>query len=125
MEKKPAAPGTGATNQTNTVPKYIKPAFKIERVLFHLVTRGSINRLEAEKAPVYDHALNTTMSNEVKQRLGLEFTSTPEECTGYSGHPTIYHRYRLTETSIKKAKQLTNEYRIKRGAEPITWEKAA
>lgn len=124
MTNKPAAPDTGTTSQTNTDQQYIKPPYKIERVLFHLVTHGSINRLEAERAPVYDHALNTTMSNEVKQRLDLAFTSTPERSLGYGGIPAIYNRYRLTSTSEQIAKQLINEYRAKRGAIPIPWERA-
>ncbi len=122
--KKPTAAPTAATSQTTNAKQYIKPAFKIERVLLYMVNHGSINRLEAEKAPVYEHALNTTMSNELKQRLGLEFSSTPERAIGYGGITAIYNRYRLTSTSEQIAKQLINEYRAKRGAVPIPWELA-
>lgn len=125
MQNKPAASTTKATSQTTNAQQYIKPAFKIERVLLYMINHGSINRLEAEKAPVYDHALNTTMSNEVKQRLGLEFSSTPERAVGYGGIPAIYNRYRLTSASERIAKQLINEYRVKRGAVPISWGDAA
>ncbi|WP_271272862.1 hypothetical protein [Aliamphritea hakodatensis] len=117
-------PMTATTTATSTA-DLIKPPFKIERVLLHLVTKGSINRLEAEKAPVFDHALNSTMSNEVKQRLGLSFTSLPERHSGYQGLSVIYHRYQLTDESADRAKVLINEYRLKRGADPVNWENAA
>ncbi|WP_370278583.1 hypothetical protein [Pontibacterium sp.] len=122
--KKPTAAPTAATSPKDDE-QFIKPAYKIERVLLYMVQHGSINRLEAEKPPVYDHALNSTMSNEVKLRLGLEFTSTPEKAIGYGGLPAIYHRYKLTPASKQKAKQVINDYRLKRGAELISWEMAS
>ncbi len=112
---------TTATSKTDT----IKPPYKLERVLTYLVEHGSINRLEAEKAPVFDHALNSTMSNEIKQRLGLDFTSIPEKTNGYNGLGAIFNRYAFTEVSTVKAKQLINEYRAKRGADPVQWKGAA
>lgn len=123
MEKKLATATT--TTITNSETNGIKPALQIERVLTYLVTHGSINRLEAEKAPVFAHAINSTMSREVKKRLNLGFTSIPEKGIGYSGLPAIYHRYTLTEQSTETAKQLINEYRIKRGAQPILWKGVA
>jgi len=121
MYKQPMTATKTATSNLNT----IKPAFKLERVLTYLVEHGSINRLEAEKAPVFDHALNSTMSNEIKLRLGLEFSSIPEKTIGYNGLGAIFNRYTLTEESTIKAKKLINEYRAKRGASPIQWEGAA
>ncbi|MBR9886485.1 MAG: hypothetical protein GYB20_02115 [Oceanospirillales bacterium] len=121
--KMPAAPATGAPSQPQ--PDNIKPLTKLERVLAHLVTQSSINRLEAEKAPVFDHALNSTMSNEIKQRLELTFTSIPEKTLGYDGLGAIYHRYSLTDESSEKAKLFINYCRTKRGAKPIQWEIAA
>jgi len=121
MDKQPMTALTTATSKLDT----IKPALKLERVLIYIVEHGSINRLEAEKAPVFDHALNTTMSNEFKQRLGLEFTSIPEKTIGYNGLGAIFNRYTFTEDSTAKAKQLINEYRAKRGASLIQWEGAA
>ena len=120
---KPTTPFTGAASQNQS--DITKPPTKIERVLTYLVTKDSINRLEAEKAPVFDHALNSTMSNEIKQRLGLIFTSIPEKALGYDGLGSIYHRYALTEDSTAKAKLIINHYRTKRGAKPIQWETAA
>lgn len=121
MNKQPMTASTTATSNGDI----IKPPFKLERVLIYLVEHGSINRLEAEKAPVFDHALNSTMSNEIKQRLGLEFTSIPEKTTGYNGLGAVFNRYAFTEASTAKAKQLINGYRAKRGASPIQWEGAA
>ncbi len=99
----------------------IKPPTKLERVLIALLTNGSLNRLEAEKAPIFDHALNTTMSCELGRRLGLTFSSTPEKCIGYSGQSVIYNRYRLLPGSISPAQKVVNELRCKRGAIPINW----
>lgn len=121
--KKTEAPATRATSQNQ--PDTKKPATKIKRVLTYLVTKGSINRLEAEKPPVFDHSLNSTMSNEIKQRLKLEFSSIPEKTIGYDGLGAIYHRYSLTEHSTEAAKRIINDYRTKRGADPIQWESAA
>nr|WP_320136671.1 hypothetical protein [uncultured Amphritea sp.] len=121
--KMPAAPIIGATSQKQL--DNIKPPTKLERVLTHLVIQGSINRLEAEKAPVFEHALNSTMSNEIKLRLGLTFTSIPEKTLGYDGLGAIYHRYSLSSSSTEEAKKIINQYRIKRGAQPIQWETAA
>jgi len=113
-----------ATTATSKV-DIIKPPFKLERVLIYIVETGSINRLEAEKAPVFDHALNSTMSNEIKLRLGLEFTSIPEKTIGYDGFGAIFNRYTFTAESEEKAKGIINEYRIKRGTTPILWENIA
>jgi hypothetical protein len=99
----------------------IKPPTKLERVLIALLTHGSLNRLEAEKAPIFDHALNSTMSCEVGRRLGLTFSSTPEKCTGYAGQSVHYNRYRLLPGSIGPAQKVVNELRCKRGATPINW----
>jgi hypothetical protein len=121
MKKQPMTATTTAISNLNT----IKPAFKLERVLTYLVENGSINRLEAEKKPVFDHALNSTMSNEFKLRLGLKFTSIPEKTTGYDGLGAIFNRYTFTAESTIKAKQLINEYRAKRGASLIQWKGAA
>ena len=121
MNKQPMTATITATSKTDI----IKPPFKLERVLTYLVDHGSINRLEAEKAPVFDHALNSTMSNEIKLRLGLEFSSIPEKTTGYDGLGAIFNRYTFTLESNAKAKELINGYRIKRGASPIPWEGAA
>ena len=121
MNKQPMTATTTATRKTDI----IKPPFKLERVLTYLVEHGSINRLEAEKAPVFDHALNSTMSNEIKLRLGLEFFSIPEKTTGYDGLGAIFNRYTFTPASEAKAKELINDYRIKRGVDPIQWEGAA
>jgi len=121
MNKQPMTATTTATSKLNI----IKPALKLERVLIYIVEHGSINRLEAEKAPVFDHALNSTMSNEFKQRLGLKFSSIPEKTTGYDGLGAIFNRYTFTEESTAKAKVLINQYRAKRGASLIQWEGAA
>ena len=115
---------TATTTATSTA-DIIRPQLKIERVLIAVVANGSINRLEAEKAPVFDHTISSTMSNEIKKRLGLCFTSIPEKTTGFNGLGAIFNRYTLTTESTIKAKQIINEYRVKRGASLIQWEGAA
>lgn len=122
MRKVVAAPTTRATTDKQQA-DHIKPATKVERVLIALLTRGSLNRVEAEKAPIFDHSLNSTMSCEVGRRLGLTFTSTPEKCTGYAGQPARYHRYAFQVESIAPAQDTVNALRRKRGAEPINWAK--
>ena len=133
MNKQPMTSAPGNTSNADSIRSAIplepniriKPPFKLERVLTCLVRQGSMNRLEAEKAPVFDHTLNSTMSTEIKQRLGLVFTSIPEKTVGYNGLGAIFNRYTLTAQSAIKAKFLINEYRAKRGASPIQWEGVA
>lgn len=112
---------TAATLVATTKANNINPPTKLERVLTALLTRGSLNRLEAEKPPVFDHALNSTMSCELSRRLGLTFSSTPEKCIGYSGQSVHYNRYRLLPGSIEPAQKAVNELRLKRGAPPVVW----
>ncbi len=121
MKKQPVAAQTATTSKVDIT----KSPLKIERVLMFLVINGSINRLEAEKAPAFDHTLSSTMSNEVGARLGLEFSSIPEKTKGYHGLGAIFHRYTLTAESTAKAKILINQYRARRGASLIQWEGVA
>ena len=116
---------TATTTATSTADHIEPQSKKIERVLMFTVINGSINRLEAEKAPVFDDTISSTMSNEIKLRLGLCFTSILEKTTGYNGLGAIFNRYTLTAESTIKAKQIINEYRAKRGASLIQWEGAA
>ena len=103
----------------------IKLSFKLEQVLTCLVKQCSMNRLEVKKAPIFDHTLNSTMSAEIKQRLGLVFTSISEKTFGYNGLGAIFNRNTLTAQSAIEAKLLINEYRAKRGAYPIQWKGVA
>ncbi|WP_010322920.1 hypothetical protein [Marinobacterium stanieri] len=119
MKEQAAAPAEEATAAQQA--DHIKPPTKLERVLIALLTRGSLNRLEAEKPPVFDHALNSTMSCELGRRLNLTFSSTPEKCIGYSGQSVHYNRYRLLPGSIEPAQKAVNELRLKRGASPVVW----
>lgn len=119
MLKRAAAPATGATNK-NPI-DIIKPARKIERVLIYVLNYGSINRREAEKDPVFDHCLPSTIS-ELKSRNGIEFIGVPEKLTGYEGNTAMMSRYRLTTKGVEHARKLVNELRRKRGLPPIDWE---
>ncbi|KEA63123.1 hypothetical protein ADIMK_2647 [Marinobacterium lacunae] len=116
MQKLVAAPAATNLQSTNT----IKPARKIERVLIYVLNHGSINRREAEKDPVFDHCLPSTIS-EFKSRNGIEFIGAPEKLTGYEGHTAMMSRYRLTAPGVKQARKLVNELRRKRGLPPIAW----
>ena len=132
MNKQPMIAATTTTIKADNIKPFvqlkptdqIKPPKKYERVLMQIVTHGSINRLEAEKKPIFEHTLNSTMSD-FKKRMGLCFTSIPEKTTGYNGLGAIYNRYALTDKSTIKAKRLINEYRTRRGASLIQWEGAA
>ncbi len=115
--KAPVAPTIESTSANDDT----RPPTKLERVLTWLVENGSINRLEAEKAPVLDHALPSTMSNEIKQRLGIEFTSCLEKCVGYNGLGAYYKRYEFTFKGKQAAKKTINKLRLQRGEKPKQW----
>tara|TARA_B100002003_G_C13706082_1_gene354676 strand:+ start:195 stop:533 length:339 start_codon:yes stop_codon:yes gene_type:complete len=56
---------------------------KIARVLYHLATGGSLNSIEAEKAPLFDHCLPSTIADLKKYGLEIIRTNDPVE-DGYT-----------------------------------------
>lgn len=118
---KMTAPTEASMSLLNALPV---PPSKQERVVTWLLTHGSINRKEAEKPPIYDHCLNSTVS-ELRQRLELSLIGTREKHQGYGSKPTYYTRYRLTESGKKQAAELVELWRKRRGAPPLVLSRAA
>lgn len=81
----------------------LKPELKYVRVLRRLL-QGPLHRFEAEKFPVSDHVLNSTVS-ELKKR-GVEITSKLIHLPGYSRAGAYVALYSLVETSRQRALQL-------------------
>lgn len=68
---------------------------------------GPLNRFEAERYPVSDHVLNSTVS-ELKKR-GLEIYAQMIRLPGYGGQGAHVAEYRLAESSRQRALQLIAE----------------
>lgn len=81
----------------------LKPEPKYCRVLRRLL-EGPLHRFEAEKHPVSDHVLNSTVS-QLKKR-GLEINSKLICLPGYSGEDAYVALYELAAESRQKALQL-------------------
>jgi len=81
----------------------LKPEPKYVRVLRRLL-QGPLHRFEAERYPVSDHVLNSTVS-ELKKR-GLEIDSKLICLPGHSGAAAHVALYTLEETSHQRALQL-------------------
>lgn len=81
----------------------LKPEPKYVRVLRRLLV-GPLHRFEAEKFPVSDHVLNSTVS-ELKKR-GLQINSTLICLPGYSRAGAYVALYELAAESRQRALQL-------------------
>jgi len=81
----------------------LKPLPKYVRVLQRLL-EGPLHRFEAEKYPVSDHVLNSTVS-ELKRR-GLEIHSKLIHLPGYSRAGVYVAEYTLATESRQRALQL-------------------
>lgn len=79
----------------------LKPGTKQFRVLDRLVVRP-LHRVAAEKFPISDHCLPSTIS-ELRKRYGLDFDVTTIELPGYAGKGARVAEYKLTEESWNKA----------------------
>lgn len=84
-------------------PAALKPEPKYVRVLRRLL-QGPLHRFEAERYPVSDHVLNSTIA-ELKKR-GLDIKSERIQLPGYSGADANVALYELTEESRQRALQL-------------------
>lgn len=91
---------TGNSAQSQSAHK-LKPGTKQFRVLDRLVVRP-LHRFDAEKFPVSDHTLPSTIS-ELRKRYGLNFEVTMIELPGYAGKGARVAQYALTEESWGKA----------------------
>jgi hypothetical protein len=81
----------------------LKPEPKYVRVLRRLLD-GPLNRFEAERFPVSDHVLNTTVS-ELKKR-GVEIYAQMIRLPGYGGHGAHVAQYTLAPQSRQRALEL-------------------
>lgn len=80
-----------------------KPPLKWCRVLRALL-EGPHTSFELEKAPVFDHSPNSTVS-ELRKR-GLDTHSVPVVVPGYGGAPTRIAEYSLDPSSRSRAEAL-------------------
>lgn len=85
----------------------LKPEPKYCRVLRRLL-QGPLHRFEAERYPVSDHVLNSTVS-ELKKR-GLEIHSILIHLPGYSRAGVYVAEYTLAPESRQRALQLIGEH---------------
>ena len=107
MNKKIATPSTEAATLSRQDDHSRKQAVvaKYKRVLRFMLEHGSITRLQAERQPVYDHCLNSTIS-EMIRRHGLVFESVVEKRSGYGGIVATYKRYSVAESCLDAAKAI-------------------
>lgn len=104
MDMKNEAPATEATSQCTQNEHNKKPIAKYKRVLRYMLEHGSITRLQAEKPPVFDHCLPSTISCELVLRHGLVINSVPVKRSGFGGVMTSYKQYSVAESSLDAAK---------------------
>lgn len=83
-------------------------ALKKYRTLRGLVA-GPLHRFQAEKFPISDHALPSTISE--LRRDGFEILSTRITVAGFGGRPAHLAEYRLADESRAKALQLLQGHR--------------
>ena len=81
----------------------LKPIEKWKRVLRRLLD-GPLDRLEAERYPVSDHVLNSTIA-ELKRR-GLEIHAQMIRRPGYEGRGAHVAQYTLDPASRERAQHL-------------------
>lgn len=97
------APGLERTDSNGRVPR-TETALKRHRVLRALLA-GPLTTFQAEKAPVFDHCLPSSISElRNKDRVGI--VSTRITVPGYGGHPAHIARYELTEAGRVTAEKM-------------------
>lgn len=97
-----ASPGSKSNVCTESTPS--KPELKWRRVLGAFYAGCSLNRFEAERAPINDHCLHSTVS-ELEGR-GVRIERKPEVVRGYMGEPTYMKRYWLAPEARERAAEL-------------------
>lgn len=85
-----------------------KPPLKWVRVLRRLL-EGPLHRFDAEKFPVSDHCLPSTVS-ELNRRNGISITSKLIRLPGYSRAGAYVAEYSLAEESRQAAYKLIGEH---------------
>ncbi|HMN42944.1 MAG TPA: helix-turn-helix domain-containing protein [Povalibacter sp.] len=85
----------------------LKPRAKKLRLLDALLT-GPKTSFELEKAPVFDHCANSTVSEWRKQ--GIDIRTEMVTVAGYGGEPAHIARYSLAPKAIEQATRLTRMF---------------
>jgi hypothetical protein len=80
---------------------------KWQRVVLRML-EGPLHRMEAEKAPVFDHCLPSTIS-ELKKNFGLVIHARMVRLPGYAGLGAHVAEYRLDEQSFERARDLLGD----------------
>ena len=97
-----------------------KPATQLERVLLGLLFSGSMTCQEAEKPPVKARHLNSVISD-LAHSYNLEIRREREKAPGYLGEACHLIRYSIYQDQQAKARQIIDQWRVKRNAQPIAW----
>jgi hypothetical protein len=113
---------TQQLNHNSTQAATPKPPKQIERVLFGLLYETSLNCQEAEKLPIKARHLNSVIS-ELAHTHGLEINREREKVNGYQGECCYLIRYSIYQHHHCKARDLIDQWRAKRNAQPIAWPK--
>lgn len=111
---------TQQLNHNSTKAATPKPPKQIERVLFGLLYETSLNCQEAEKLPIKARHLNSVISD-LTHLHGLEIHREREKVSGYQGESCYLIRYSICQHHHGKARELVDQWRAKRQAQPIAW----
>lgn len=107
VESGPGAPGSATTgpkqNDSTSIITDCGSALKKHRVIRALLA-GPLHRFQAEKFPVSDHALPSTVSELRKD--GLEIIAKRITVPGYGGQAAHLAEYHLAPESRQKALQI-------------------
>lgn len=107
-------------NHNNNQAATTKAPTQLERVLLGLLYETSLNCQEAEKLPIKARHLNSVIS-ELTHTHGLEIQREREKRKGYQGESCYLIRYSVYQHHHGKARDLVDQWRAKRKAQPIVW----
>lgn len=116
------AKSTGVYSNT----KPARPPFKMEETIKTFIECGDLgmNQLEANKR-YGETCLHTSIST-LDNSYGIRFKRQPENIKNRAGTLSRFTRYSfLTESDERRAKNLVNSFRKRRGLLSMTWEVAA
>jgi hypothetical protein len=99
-----ATSGPGYKNNVSANHTLPRPALKWVRVLRALFAGQSLHRFEAERPPISDHCLHSTISE--LEAKGVQIERKAETVTGYMGEPAHVKRYWLAPEAHQRAAEL-------------------
>lgn len=85
----------------------VQVPLKRQRVVRRLL-EGSLHRFQAERDPVYDHCLPSTIS-ELRKVFGLDFHVRTVRLLGYAGRGAYVAEYSLAQESVSDARRLVGD----------------